>query len=78
MLNGEKDKLPDLPSTRSKFWDKADTKVIKVDEFKPCKHYFVRASGREIFCRKCNIGFYADQNTEVKEGKIFYREKKVL
>jgi len=79
VLNGEpKDKLPDLPSSRSKFWNKADKHSVQLNEPKECKHFFIRRMGREIVCEKCSIGFYADQNTEVKEGKIYYRGKHVI
>lgn len=78
MLNGEpKDKLPDLPSSRSKFWDKADKHTIQLGKPEGCKHYFNR-EGKEINCAGCNMGFYADRNTEVKDGKVYYRGKHVI
>jgi hypothetical protein len=50
-------------------------------ELKPkgrCDHYFEMRSGREIICRKCNVGYYITYGDKVKDGHLFKNDKLIL
>ena len=70
MQNGEKGRLPDLPSSNNKFWQGARTFKKEMGEIKPCDHYFEYRGAREITCKKCNIGYYLLGNERVVDGKL--------
>ena len=78
MVNGKSEKAQDLPPSNSKWWDKANKYKSEPKQEQQCKHYFIYRTGREIVCRNCNIGFYKDVRTFVKEGKLFFNEQEVF
>ena len=67
--NGRNDKLPDLPKSNTRFWDKADKFQRDVSTLPTCEHYF-EVRGKEIVCRNCNIGYIRDGRVKVKKGKL--------
>lgn len=62
-------KLKNLPRSGSKFWDGARTFKKEMGKAPPCEHFFEYSRGREVVCKKCNIG-YILRTERVKNGKI--------
>ena len=73
MQNGESTKLPDLPPSNHSFWKGARTFKKEMGKTKPCEHYFEHRVGREVVCKKCNIGFYFTGKEYLKDGQIEIR-----
>ena len=72
MQNGESAKLPDLPKSSDKFWDKAKKYQATLIKKPKCQHYFEYGVGREIVCKNCNIGYYLSGNERVIDGKLVF------
>lgn len=58
-----------LPKSDSKFWKNAK-KYSQESKPEKCEHFFVRKSGSEVSCKKCNIGWTMDGKIKVEEGKL--------
>jgi hypothetical protein len=65
------DKLPDLPPSKSKFWDKAEVNMSNPRSLGKCEHYFIRKSGTQIECRNCYLGFFVGKESELRDGKWY-------
>lgn len=67
------EKLKELPASDDKWWGPADKYSIELEKPKPCKHHFVRISGREVECKQCNAGFFLGPDTELKDGHLYHQ-----
>ena len=56
----------------------AEVEFHEVEASKPCKHYFVRVSGRTIECRKCRWGLIIDPKERIIDGHLYLDNKKVI
>lgn len=61
-------KLPDLPPSHAKFWDRAVKHRIELMKKPEHEHYF-GINGREITC-KCGVGFPFTGREKVAKGEI--------
>ena len=48
--------LPELPPSKSSFWDNAEKFATEDTMPKKCEHFFER-KGFAVECKKCHIGF---------------------
>jgi len=73
-----KKKLDSLPPTSDDYWK--DAKVdMHLEKFsKVCKHHFVHRTSQEVECQLCNIGYFLDPDSVVKEGHIYRNGKLVI
>jgi hypothetical protein len=69
--------LEPLPASDDEYFTQydADTQQFNIKENNQCKHHFVRTSGTECECTKCNIGFFVTPEYRVTDGHIYYKEK---
>lgn len=67
-------RLPDLPKSNSKFWDKAEKYQVHLQRKPKCEHYFEYKNAREIACKSCPVGYYLSGRERLKDGKILISE----
>ena len=61
-------KLPDLPKSDHKFWDRAEKHKIELIKKPKHDHYF-EIKDREIVC-KCGVGFFFTGRERIEDGQI--------
>jgi len=75
---GGRSALAPLPESGAKFWQGAETNTFKIKSSSKCRHHFIRRSGREVECVNCHAGFVLNIGWRLKDGHIYYKNKKVL
>lgn len=74
-----------LPSADSDFWQVGDKKAEnstftpqKVPVCKRGKHKFTYTSSTTVKCKSCPLGYILSPRSEVKEGKLYYKDTFVI
>ena len=75
---GKREALAPLPESGDKFWDNAEVEKTKMRSAPKCNHVFIRRTGREVECLNCHAGFVLGNNWHLKEGHIYYKNKRAL
>lgn len=55
----------------------AEIEFHELEAGKPCKHYFVRASSREVQCRECGWGLIIDPEEKIVNGHLYSNKRKI-
>lgn len=73
--------LDDLPeSSDSEFWEEADihTNITPQKWIEDDKHYFKRVTGHEAYCDHCSWGFALDPGDNIKDGRLYDKDGKLV
>ena len=71
-------KLPSLPPSGDKYWDKADKESVELNRVPECEHFFEHKTAQEVECHNCHIGFYLKASFFLKGGHIYDGERFVI